>query len=98
MSTQSRFPIWPTMDEDPVDLDLRRTRDALDAFDASDEDWRDDGPLGRAVGVAFGLDTADRNDPEVCAALIRPGPRGVRPGNSDVSFVRRMVRKYGGGR
>ena len=29
--------------------------------------------LGEAVGVAFGLDTADRNNQEDCRRLIRPG-------------------------
>ncbi len=45
--------------------------------------------LGRAVGVAFGEDTKDRNDPETCAGVVRPGPAVPRPG-CELSFVRRM--------
>ena len=42
--------------------------------------------LAEAVGIAFGEDTDDRNNPDTCRQLIRPG-------NSD-SFVRRMVRQW----
>ena len=47
--------------------------------------------LARAVGVAFGLDTADYNDPDLCEACVRPG-RPLPPGHPDESFVRRVVR------
>lgn len=30
--------------------------------------------LGREVGRAFGLDTADRNNVETCEGCVRPGP------------------------
>lgn len=30
--------------------------------------------LGRAVGHAFGLDTADRNALDTCEGCVRPGP------------------------
>ena len=30
--------------------------------------------LGKAVGHAFGLDTADRNRMATCEGLVRPGP------------------------
>jgi hypothetical protein len=79
------FPVWP---------DLSRTEAAIKAFDASDEHWMDNGPLGRAVGEAFGLDTIDRNNPEDCAHLIRPGPPEPPLGDRDVSFVRRCVRAW----
>lgn len=46
--------------------------------------------LAAAVGAAYGLDTADRNDPGDCAALIRPGSPSPPPG-SELSFVRKMV-------
>jgi hypothetical protein len=46
--------------------------------------------LGRLVGEAYGLDTADRNNPETCASTVRPGP--AVPGvGQELSFVRRMV-------
>ena len=76
--------------------DLTRTAEALAAFDAvhGPHDPGHDTELARAVGVAFGLDTADRNDPETCAVLVRPGPREPRGGDADLSFVRRMVRLH----
>ena len=46
--------------------------------------------LERDVGVAYGLDTADRNNPLTCASTVRPGP--AIPGvGQELSFVRRMV-------
>jgi hypothetical protein len=72
---------------------VRRTQEALATFDASGEYWRDNGPLARAVGEAFGQDTAEYNDPEVCAALVRPGPATPPPGQT-LSFVRRMVARW----
>jgi hypothetical protein len=41
------------------------------------------------VGVAYGEDTKDRNDPRACAEL-RAGPPVPSPG-CELSFVRRMV-------
>jgi len=76
--------------------DLTRTSEALAAFDAVMEPY-DSGygtDLAKAVGVAFGLDTADRNNQDDCAALIRPGPREPQGGEADLSFVRRMVRQW----
>ena len=72
---------------------LSRTRHALRAFDAKPYDVTDANGLGRAVGVAYGLDTSDRNDPQTCAACIRPGkpPSADHP---DKSLVRFMVRKW----
>jgi len=49
--------------------------------------------LAEAVGEAFGLDTIDRNDPEVCKNHIRPGTITPLPGY-ELSFVRRMVKKW----
>lgn len=46
--------------------------------------------LGRKVGEAYALDTADRN-PASVADLIRPGPAVPSPG-CELSFVRRMVK------
>lgn len=46
--------------------------------------------LGEAVGVAFGLDTSDRNNPETCRQCVRPGPAVPSPG-AELSFVRRML-------
>ena len=76
--------------------DLTRTVAALETFDAAHgpHDSGYGSPLAKAVGVAYGLDTADRNDPEVCAACVRPGPREPRGGEADLSFVRRMVRGF----
>jgi hypothetical protein len=75
---------------------LTRTAAALEAFDAAHDpqDPGFDSELAKAVGVAFGLDTSDRNNPEDCAALVRPGSREPRGGDVDLSFVRRMVRAF----
>lgn len=74
-------------------MNLSRTIEALAAYDAhwGDEyDVTQSGELAIAVGVAYGLDTADRNDPQVCADLIRPGPRTPQPG-CELNLVRRMA-------
>lgn len=75
---------------------LTRTAAALAAFDAAHgpHDPGFDSPLAEAVGVAYGIDTADRNNSDDCAALIRPGPREPLGGDADLSFVRRMVRAF----
>ena len=77
---------------------LQRTADALAAFDAAHgpQDPGTGSELAEAVGIAYGLDTADRNDPEVCADLIRPGAREPLGGEADLSFVRRMVKSWKG--
>lgn len=67
--------------------DLSRTRAALVAFDeyharevpmdtnAAAVAYFDElDRLAEAVGEAFGLDTADRNDPATCRQCVRPGP------------------------
>lgn len=51
--------------------------------------------LEEAVGAAFGDDTSDRNNPETCRKVIRPGP-AIPPPGSELSFVRRMVAKWKG--
>ena len=48
---------------------------------------------GEAVGRAFGEDTRDRNSPETCAGVVRPGP-AVPPPGGKLSFVRRMVNQW----
>lgn len=70
-------------------LDLTRTRQAVEAYDrrreyllqveaaADDERWAEEERLAKAVGEAFALDTADRNDPAT-ARLIRPGDPWLR--------------------
>ena len=88
-------------------LDLSRTAAAIiayDAFDATYDNathmtcdeaiaWFDElEQLGEAVGIAFGLDTADRNSMDTCKACVRPGPKVPAPGFA-TSFVRRMVAK-----
>jgi hypothetical protein len=66
--------------------DLTRTKRALELYDAGEAD-------GEAVGIAFGLDTADRNSFETCKACVRPGKK--HPAHpDDLSFVRRMVKKW----
>lgn len=88
--------------------DLSRTRDAIKAYDLVDSEFTTDRilsgeapidipqkleKLGEAVGIAYGLDTADRNSLETCKQYIRPGPANPPPGY-DISFVRRMVRDW----
>lgn len=82
--------------------DLSRTAEALERYDhlvvALEDDSSQKGnglvmDAAREVGEAFGQDTRDRNDPQVCADLIRPGPRVPAPG-AELSFVRRMVQKW----
>ena len=49
--------------------------------------------LSVVVGVAYGEDTKDRNNPETCRQLIRPGHK-MLPSGYEESFVRRMVRLW----
>jgi hypothetical protein len=86
---------------------LSRTEAAIAAYDEFNESFNVDGmsqdevlvefnkleSLGRAVGVAFGLDTADRNNPETCAQTIRPGFKVPGPG-CELSFVRQAVNRW----
>jgi hypothetical protein len=86
--------------------DLSRTKAAIEAYDAFDSTFNMDGmsqdevlagfakleSLGEAVGVAFGLDTADRNSMSAAKA-IRPGHKVPAVG-AELSFVRRMVAKW----
>ncbi len=57
---------------------------ALDALDV----------LAEAVGVAYGHDTADRNNMDTCRKCVRPGPAFPQGGTDDLSFVRKMVAKW----
>lgn len=45
--------------------------------------------LRQSVGVAYGLDTQDRNNIQTCIETIRPGPKEPAVGQ-ELSFVRRM--------
>lgn len=49
--------------------------------------------LDEAVGIAFGEDTRDRNNPETCRQCVRPGPKEPSPG-FELSFVRRLVLEW----
>jgi hypothetical protein len=87
-TTSSTHPDCPNLD---------RTVKALKAYDAYKFDWDADNEgllrqinehdaLAKAVGTAFGLDTADRNNMKDCEDHVRPG---ICP--STDSFIRRMV-------
>lgn len=82
-------------------LDLTRTAAAVAAYDAymatnpydvceTNEDvyrvQAEENRLGEAVGIAFGLDTADRNNLETCRRCVRPDP-----------WLRGLIEKYGSG-
>jgi hypothetical protein len=49
--------------------------------------------LAKAVGHAYGLDTADRNAMDTCENHVRPGPEVPGPG-CEISFVRKMVAQW----
>lgn len=67
--------------------------------------WKNNGPsigeasrllaeletLAEAVGAAYGEDTKDINSPETCRQCVRPGPAIPPLGETQPSFVRRMV-------
>jgi hypothetical protein len=86
--------------------DLSRTKAALEVYDAFDSEFDAEGSqddvlaefaelerFGKAVGRAFGLDTADRNNVDDCERCIRPGNK-VPPAGMQLSFVRRMVERW----
>ena len=92
-----------------MDVDLTNTKVALKAYDKfqaewaarmplSDEDFRSflemEGRLGEAVGATYGEDTKGFNSPQTCRQCVRPGP-ATPPVGQELSFVRRMVAKYG---
>jgi hypothetical protein len=86
-----------------------RTIAALALYDAADAecdrnliDWpldvgtaklRELERLAEKVGIAFGLDTADINNPETCRQCVRPGA-AVPPPGFEEAFVRRAVRVH----
>jgi len=88
-------------------IDFTRTIKAIEAYDVADErfcntDWEAEvvlqeleyiESLAEAVGWAYGLDTADRNNPETCKQCVRPGTKVPEPGY-ELSFVRRMIRDF----
>ena len=53
--------------------------------------------LAEAVGIAFGEDTKDINNPETCRQCIRPGP-AVPPPGAELSFVRKTIKKFAEGK
>ena len=69
-------------------MNLSRTESALIEYDTHCTEAN-----ARAVGVAYGEDTKDINDPETCSSCIRPG-KSKPAGHPDEPFVRRMVRKW----
>lgn len=87
--------------------DLSRTAAAIEEYDRFDAAFNTDGmsqdevlaqfakleSFGEAVGIAFGLDTADRNSMDTCKGCIRPGFKVPGPGQ-ELSFVRRMVAQW----
>jgi hypothetical protein len=97
------------MDEGALKMalpDLSRTEAALSEYDAFDSTFKAEGSQdkviaafaalesrARAVGRAYGLETADRNNVSTCEMVIRPGPAVPGPGCT-LSFVRRMVAQW----
>ena len=86
--------------------DLSRTKAAIEAYDTFDAAFDAKGSqddvlaefaelerLGQAVGHAFGLDTADRNNVRDCEMYVRPGNK-IPPAGSKLSFVRRIVAQW----
>ena len=86
--------------------DLSRTKAAIEAYDTFDAAATMSGSqdevlaelaelerLGKEVGRAFGLDTADRNNVRDCEMYIRPGNK-TPPAGFQLSFVRRMVARW----
>jgi len=77
--------------------DLSRTAEAVEVYDALDAapytpSWLESLVAAeRAVGVAFGLDTVELNDPAECAKLL-PGP--ADPGAAGLSFIRRCLQDW----
>jgi hypothetical protein len=47
--------------------------------------------LAEAVGVAYGEDTKSINNVDTCRQYVRPGPATLAVGETQPSFVRRMV-------
>jgi len=69
---------------DAVEAASEEVLNLLNKIDEADE----------AVGAAYGMETCDRNGPEDCKRHIRAGQAGIRPGERDECFVRRMVRDH----
>jgi len=65
------------------DPEIERTKDLFRRMEEA----------GAAVGLAYGEDTRDRNSPETCEGVVRPGPAVPGPGR-ELSFVRRMVAQW----
>ena len=49
--------------------------------------------LGQAVGIAFGLDTADRNSMDTCKQCVRPGTKNPPLGYQE-SWLRKIVAEW----
>ena len=90
--------------------DLARTSAALDAYDELDASldfskinhsqaeaaFAKIEKAAEAVGIAFGEDTKDRNNPDDCRKLIRPGHKVPGPGY-ELSAVRKWVNQWKAG-
>ena len=73
---------------------LQRTVDALAELDAFiEENDCTLSRLERAVNDAFALDTIGFNDPATVATMRVGGPT-PRMGETDVSFIRQMARRF----
>ncbi len=81
--TANEIEKYDEMDEafDKIDLDDEDALKALNEIEAQ----------GEAVGIAFGHDTADRNNMDTCRRYVHPGFKNCQGGES---FVRRMVRRW----
>ncbi|APU88951.1 hypothetical protein Rctr197k_153 [Virus Rctr197k] len=70
--------------------------DALDAIETNEamRAWTtEEQRLGEAVGLAFWELTKNINNRETCRQLVRPGPRELRPGDTQLSLVRRTLKR-----
>lgn len=72
---------------------LEKTRTALALYDECS--LEEQARLERSVVEAFAEETSAFNDPDVVLAFVRVGPPVPRLGETELSFLRRMVAKYG---
>ena len=88
-------------------VDLTRTKVALEEYDRFNDEFlkanlsaveleemiKEVDVLAENVGIAFGYDTADRNNFETCKECVRPEQKNPTP-SAELSFVRRMVKNF----